>query len=552
MTEQRRTDFHAGPRRLPWAIGGVAALVYLLTMQRQLFNDGIFFEHMMRLGGHDLVYSHILYLPLAKSLQLVISLAVPIEGEQALRILSALAGGAGVGLTFVVARDCLESVRRGLVCAVLLATLAAYWFHSTATELHSVHAACTTLLLVGLFRALDRRHHGSSSSCVFLLAGAALTPASHLGGVCVGLPLMYVWLRAGAARKRYTISVGTGLLVFAVAYGVISYGVPGFADYQDVHTGKHQVLWEDPGKVPHLLKICLAELFLYSAPAAALVPAGLRVLFRLAPVQAWFCVCWLIAWPLVAWPVEDRMFGAYYTPTYPVQALLAVVAMHGAGFTVGRAWCIAFLGILPLFVFVFSSVVEADQELIGLSVLAFSATLIFFLAGGRTGQPRVPWLLPTLAFLTTAPHMINVGLQDRYRDRIADVAAIVERAEKETGERALLIFLAANTNSNHHWKHFFPGAYGDESRAFNPVELAFPVVTKESASARLERYGTILRDALANGRPVFLEGRRDPALLTAAGHDSIGPVVEFFAKLESLSILGSGGLPDLWRLEPRR
>jgi hypothetical protein len=552
MTEERRTEFDRGPRWLPWVIGVVAAVVYLATLQRQLFNDGIFFEFKMRFGGDQLFYKHVLYLPLAGLLQAVVSVVAPIDGEQALKMVAALAGGAGVALTFLVARDCLESVRRGVACAALLGTLAAYWFHSTATELHSLHAACTTLLLLALIRAMDRRHLGSIGSCLTLALGAALAPTSHLSGGCVGLPLVYVWFCAGSARTRYTISVVSGFLIFGVAYYAVALRGTGFSGDMSRYGGMQDVLWEDPAKVPHLLKISLAEFSLYSAPAAALIPAGLRVLFRTSPMHAWFCVCWMVAWPIVAWPVEDRLMGAYYVSTLPVQALLAIVAMHGACRTWGRAWLIAGLGILPLFVFVFSSLADVDQEMVGLLTLGGCAMAIFLMAGRTTGEPRGMWLLPIVAFVTTAPHIINVARLDPHRDRIAEVVEVLERVEEETGKRPLLIFLATNTATDHHWKHFFPGALDDVSRAFNPVKLAFRYESDELADERLDRYRKALNDALTDGRPVFMEGKRDFAFKIAAQNSSLPRMIKFFTELDTASFPEPGGLPDLLRLSPKR
>ena len=51
VTESESTDRIPDPRWLPWVLGIAAALIYAFTGQRQLFNDGIFFEQMLRLGG---------------------------------------------------------------------------------------------------------------------------------------------------------------------------------------------------------------------------------------------------------------------------------------------------------------------------------------------------------------------------------------------------------------------------------------------------------------------------------------------------------------------
>ena len=93
----------------PWALGIAAAVLYLLTAQRQLYGDGLFFEDKLKQGGQILLYNHALFLPLSKLTEVVVSLFVEIDGERAMKIVAALAGGLGVAMTYVVANAMLRS-----------------------------------------------------------------------------------------------------------------------------------------------------------------------------------------------------------------------------------------------------------------------------------------------------------------------------------------------------------------------------------------------------------------------------------------------------------
>ena len=54
-----------------------------------------------------------LFLPIAKGVQVALSVVAPIGAEAAMQITAALAGGAGVGIAYAGARECLESFTLG-------------------------------------------------------------------------------------------------------------------------------------------------------------------------------------------------------------------------------------------------------------------------------------------------------------------------------------------------------------------------------------------------------------------------------------------------------
>ena len=90
-------------RLAPVAVIVSAVLLYLLTAQRQLYNDGIFFLTMLensRTGG-SLLYSHPLYLPVVAAvwhgLEVLDSSAT---AELAMKVTSACAGGLTLGFAY--------------------------------------------------------------------------------------------------------------------------------------------------------------------------------------------------------------------------------------------------------------------------------------------------------------------------------------------------------------------------------------------------------------------------------------------------------------------
>ena len=80
MHDPAATTSAGVPRALPWLVGAGAGVLYLLTAQRQLYNDGVFFEDMLRRSGEALVYNHVLYPPLVKCVELALSQVVPVGG----------------------------------------------------------------------------------------------------------------------------------------------------------------------------------------------------------------------------------------------------------------------------------------------------------------------------------------------------------------------------------------------------------------------------------------------------------------------------------------
>ncbi|MCA8957769.1 MAG: hypothetical protein KDC87_16960, partial [Planctomycetes bacterium] len=147
----------ARPSWSPALLGALATAFYLATVQRQLWGDGVTFFDRLRQGGDQLLYNHALFLPLAKLVERVVSLVVPIDAERAMKVLAALAGGVGVGLTAAAGEILLRHRGHAAAAAAGVALMIGQWFHSTTAELHSLHGACAALLWLCLLAVVHLR-----------------------------------------------------------------------------------------------------------------------------------------------------------------------------------------------------------------------------------------------------------------------------------------------------------------------------------------------------------------------------------------------------------
>ena len=553
------------PRPLPpawpgWLLTGLAMAFYLATAQRQIWGDGITLQHKLRVGGEQLLYNHALFLPLSRLVQIVASPITTLEPEWAMKVLAALAGGAAVGLTYALARRLLRRADHAAAAAAAMIGMLGQWFHSTATELHSVHGACAAILLLGLVRLLDAETRDRPSTLVLIGVGAALTPGSHVSGVGIGLPLLVVLAQARGARARLIGSAGTGLLVFGAVYAWIMLREGGLGGFTQVHVGKHGAPFDHPERIPGLLLACLAEFGLYAMPALALVPAGLGLLYRSRPGLAWLLAAWLVAWPLTAWPVDDRALGSYYLPTYPVQALLAALALgRAAAAGWGRGAGALLLAASP---FVLHCVLDwhtvgLNQESGPLLTAALASAGIAWLVrrplpttrgGGATAL--LPFALAPLALGIALPVMTRYITHDPYRDRVRTVLAAVQAEDGDAWKHSLMVFLATNSPGHHHWLYFYPGALGAAPTAFNPLLVVRPG-NEARVAPELAGYRRQIAEALAAGRTVWVAGSLTEAMGAAAAHPRLTAFLGHLAGTYRITPLADGPA-DLFRLEPRR
>lgn len=434
--------------------------LYLLTRQQALFNDGIFFEGKLRAG--DLAYGQILYLPLVWVVWASLGTVFDLSAETALKVVSALAGGLGVALTFLIACQALTSALRALAAALLLAGLYGYWFHSTATELHMVHATCALVLFLGLIHTVhfaqtaDRAARLDPGTIALLFLGTGLTLASHTSGIALLLPTLYVaWVtrRARPAQGQLLIAVGAGVLAFAACYLWLASSHPEMQKYADDHAGKMLSLVTDAGTLPAKVLSVGRELLVFAVPASALVPAGLRVLFHTAPQHAWLLLLWVVAWPLVVLPVEDFAVGSYHMPTLPVQALLAVIAWHGVATSIPRALLVLAVATLPAAVGLLALHQQQGRAAFDMALLAWAvcSTVLFVLARSHTPQPRWLLALPVTGLLLSATVLPPALGQDSIRDHIRQVQAVVRDGD-------VVCYVTHDTAVHHHWRRFFPRA----------------------------------------------------------------------------------------------
>jgi len=151
---------------------------------------------------------HALYMPVAGLLARTCEWSSP---AAVLRFVSSGSGALGVALAYGLCRAWSTSRAAALVASLLLGFSPAWWFFSTAIEVHSLHAACVGLVACAALLAPWRR------PVLAALAVAALMPLlflSHQTGVLLG-PGM-VLLAQFARRRRGLPPLRAASLLFLV------------------------------------------------------------------------------------------------------------------------------------------------------------------------------------------------------------------------------------------------------------------------------------------------------------------------------------------------
>ena len=359
-----------------------------------------------------------------------------------------------------------------------------------------MHAACTSVLLLGLLRALDGE--GSLGRWTWMLCafGTALVPLSHMSGYAAGLPILYAICRVrSSARWSLVTAVLVGAAVFGGIYGTLYFR-------SDALAGAVQFAMEvsTTGFAWQTAQDTLVQSTLYALPVATLVPAGLRVLFRTAPEHGWFCLLWVIAWPLASLRHLDDLYGSYHTPTYLVSVVLAVVAMHAVAKSVLRAIFALALASAPAW-FLWTG----DRSL-GLIVWAAAAVVLFGLAGTHVRRPSGMPLLALATFGLATPLMWPLQDSDVIRERIR---AITQLAAAED----LVLAVPTAGYERFHWTRFFCRADGKE-RAICPADLDWlaeykPELVPQGRQPLLDTYRDVVLDRLGKGQPIWFVGEID-------------------------------------------
>jgi len=411
--------------------------------------------------------------------------------ETTLKRVSAAWGAATLVLVYQCARSMLRGpepiVGPALMASATVAVLPGYWFFATASELHAPLTLCATLLFLGLLRAVDQGRPRCVGDGVLQFVGAGLTPATHLSGLAATLPAAYAAIRSDQ-RRDVARRLGLGFGLFAAVYLGILWGFDLLDSYQSQYGSLHRIVFTEPHRVPGMLGTALSELLLYSAPASTLVPIGLRLLFPLAPRQAWLCVLWLGAWPLIAFPIEDHAYGSYYLPTFPVQGVLAVLALLHMSRSLVSALVATLLAVLP-------GIATLAGDGWGLVAWSICAACLFL--GSRGPSPSVrPSLvlgLPLAALALSGFAYVPRFFEDPVRERIRAVQGLGAAS-------ARIILLESDVGVCRQWARYLEGP----QRLLNPLlaELRVDGVGEEE----IRSYQAQVAGDLAAGREVWLVG----------------------------------------------
>lgn len=321
------------PRSRPERAGGellraallaaLAAGAYALFPAQHVGADGTGLLELHVAGGTSGAgrgYHHVLFLPVAR---LFAALAPGLSPLRELHLLSALAGGALVGATYLLARV-LGAERRSCAVAALLAGCApGAVANATWIEVHALHAA---VVACGAAAVLAAR--GGGVALALAAAGYALAYGTHQSGIVLGLGFtaLVAWAAerrgervalprlAGAAAVLLAAGVGAMALGTLWRTGALDTGIGDAAEF----TGRWQAvgsmgaaLWEE-----------------WALPLGIALPLGLAGLATGVGRRALVCCAGLAGVPLAffAWyGIVER--GGFLLPGLPLYAALAARAL---------------------------------------------------------------------------------------------------------------------------------------------------------------------------------------------------------------------------------
>ncbi|MBI3818938.1 MAG: DUF2723 domain-containing protein [Planctomycetes bacterium] len=401
------------------ALSLAAFLIYIFYPQRGLYSDGIFYLRDLEQGAWRSQY--LTYFPLVHCARLLLSPVHAITMEDAIRLVSAVGGAAGVGLWFLTGRLLLKSNFAAGVAAAMIIFIPGYWFNATATEVHTQHGAFSALLIYGIVSVLIRSSI-PARAWLIVAAGAALTPGSHLSGVAAAPPCLAAIYFSRHRWKLFSACAAGGIL-FLFGYFMIARSMDRIRNYETGFNIIYSEMFKSPSKWPRTIFTATAELFIYASPASTLVPAGFRVIARSARPVVWIFGLAFIGYFLLCAPTEVLEMGCYYVPTIGMQALLAIAAYREIAKSPGRALTVIIVAFAPALVTVFSASRDA-----GTIVWAFASAFCWFLIPPAAPEsrrlPRSAFLAPFFTCILTALAVARDFKNDPVRDRAAAVAEI--------------------------------------------------------------------------------------------------------------------------------
>ncbi|MBL8694528.1 MAG: hypothetical protein JNJ88_10570 [Planctomycetes bacterium] len=306
---------------------GLAAL-YLAAATGRLFGDDTFFVKLVERGGT--FTTHPLYLPSARLIRALTAFLGVRDPYTSLRVLSAVAGGAGAAFFFLAALSLGARRRTALLWAGLLATTPSYAFFASQAEVHALHMAAVTF---GGFAVARLRQGVRPASLALVSSAAVLIAGTHQSGLQLlpGLYLLALWLARGAPWRMTVADLGALLAPLAAAavavcaHAAAVYGSP-FAWRSYFGSTRDVLLSQMRAGLPaeFLLGYVATD---WIAPAAGIVMCGCLALgavvrehWRLGSIGLLLIAPHVVLFSFFHF--EQR--GAYLLPTLPV--LLAAIA----------------------------------------------------------------------------------------------------------------------------------------------------------------------------------------------------------------------------------
>jgi hypothetical protein len=383
---------------LALALALAASLIYRLSAAERFANDGPQLASVF-VRVPDAVHWQMLYLPLARLLRSALALGDPYEP---LRLLGALAGGVGVGTSFLFARG-VGAPRRAALAGAAFVALARYaWFFGATVEVHALHFAA-----VGLAACLTLFAPWKRPLVALPIAGAAFASTWLAHGTAVLFGPGWILLVA-FARARVAAPFRPALLFFGVGpfllAALLTLMLPAKAWWTRHTGGSAELEWEIiRGYAANADRArFLAEGLL--VPLGVVLPLVLLGLFRERRSARGRMLLALIlpgSLFLLWWAVPED--GGYFLGGAPFHAALAALALAG----VPRARLTVPLLLSAQLVLTWTSLVRFDSTLRAPERVALARACL----GERGYLGKVAYLAPDISI--ALPGVEEVDLTER-------------------------------------------------------------------------------------------------------------------------------------------
>ena len=329
------------PTYLPWLVGGLSGLLYLVTLAPGVFwQDSAMFQ--LRVWQFDLsgrlglALGHPLYIVLCRAFAGV----VPGDFAWRVNLFSAVCSAGAIGLFFAGMRRLSRSSWTALVGVGLLAVTHTFWTYAVMAEVYGLYALLLAVEMYLLVRYQQGKGAGNSWLLVGLLLVNGLSVSNHLLAL-LHLPAYGIYallqIRAGKLPFRSLGLMAMGWVIGAGLYEamIIVEIARGGGVIETIRSALFGLHWENRvvGRMPGIAGLAKSlGYFLLNFPTPLLVLGPMGIYFGLKDRQSrsvaalWFGICVVAFVFALRYDVPDQ-----YVFFYPCYVFTAVFVGLGAG-----------------------------------------------------------------------------------------------------------------------------------------------------------------------------------------------------------------------------